>query len=61
MSHTLAYYRVNVAGLVNVLEAMLRYGTPTIVFSSSCEVFRPLLQRNDPAKDSGRGTVHLPE
>jgi UDP-arabinose 4-epimerase len=39
MSRPLAYYRVNVAGLVNVLEAMLRYGTRTIVFSSSCATY----------------------
>ena len=39
MSQPLAYYRVNVAGLVNVLETMLRYGTPTIVFSSSCATY----------------------
>jgi UDP-arabinose 4-epimerase len=39
MSHPLAYYRVNVAGLVNVLDAMLRYGTRTIVFSSSCATY----------------------
>ena len=36
MSRPLAYYRVNVAGLVNVLNAMLRYDARTIVFSSSC-------------------------
>src|ERR1700731_3283051 len=40
MSRPLAYYRVNVAGLINVLEAMLRHGTPTIVFSSSCPTFQ---------------------
>jgi UDP-arabinose 4-epimerase len=39
MSRPLDYYRVNVAGLVNVLEAMLRHGTPTIVFSSSCATY----------------------
>ena len=39
MSRPLAYYRVNVAGLVNVLNAMLRYGTRTIVFSSSCATY----------------------
>jgi UDP-arabinose 4-epimerase len=39
VSHPLAYYRVNVAGLVSVLEAMLRYGTRTIVFSSSCATY----------------------
>jgi UDP-arabinose 4-epimerase len=39
MSQPLAYYRVNVAGLVNVLEAMLRHGAKTIVFSSSCATY----------------------
>ncbi len=39
MSQPLAYYRVNVAGLVSVLEAMLRHGTRTIVFSSSCATY----------------------
>jgi UDP-arabinose 4-epimerase len=39
MSRPLAYYRINVAGLVNVLEAMLRYRTLTIVFSSSCATY----------------------
>src|SRR5262245_61197817 len=39
VSRPLAYYRVNVSGLINVLEAMLRYGTRTIVFSSSCATY----------------------
>jgi UDP-arabinose 4-epimerase len=39
MKAPLAYYRVNVAGLVNVVEAMLRHGTRTIVFSSSCATY----------------------
>ena len=39
MSRPLDYYRVNVAGLVNVLKAMLHYGTCTIVFSSSCATY----------------------
>jgi len=39
MKAPLAYYRVNVAGLVNVIEAMLRHGTRTIVFSSSCATY----------------------
>jgi UDP-arabinose 4-epimerase len=39
MSQPLAYYRVNVAGLVNVVEAMLRHGAHTIVFSSSCATY----------------------
>jgi UDP-arabinose 4-epimerase len=39
MSRPLAYYRINVAGLVNVLDVMLRYGVQTIVFSSSCATY----------------------
>jgi UDP-arabinose 4-epimerase len=39
VSHPLDYYRINVAGLVNVVEAMLRHGTRTIVFSSSCATY----------------------
>jgi len=39
MREPLAYYRVNVAGLVNVVEAMLRHGVPSIVFSSSCATY----------------------
>ena len=35
----LAYYNVNVAGLINVVDAMLRHGTRTIVFSSSCATY----------------------
>ncbi len=39
VARPLAYYRVNVAGLVNIAEAMLRHGTRTIVFSSSCATY----------------------
>jgi UDP-arabinose 4-epimerase len=39
VTRPLAYYRINVAGLVNVAEAMLRHGTRTIVFSSSCATY----------------------
>jgi UDP-arabinose 4-epimerase len=39
VSLPLPYYRVNVAGLVNVVETMLCYGTSTIVFSSSCATY----------------------
>ncbi len=39
VSAPLAYYRVNVEGLVNVVEAMLRHGAGTIVFSSSCATY----------------------
>jgi UDP-arabinose 4-epimerase len=39
MSRPLAYYRINVGGLVNLLEAMLRYRTQMIVFSSSCATY----------------------
>jgi UDP-arabinose 4-epimerase len=39
VTRPLSYYRVNVAGLVNVLEAMIRHLTNTIVFSSSCATY----------------------
>jgi UDP-arabinose 4-epimerase len=35
----LSYYRVNVEGLVNVVEAMHRHGCSSIVFSSSCATY----------------------
>lgn len=33
------YFRVNVAGSLSVLDAMVEAGTPAIVFSSSCTVY----------------------
>ena len=39
VSQPLAYYRVNVAGLVNVIEAMLRHDVHIIVFLSSCATY----------------------
>jgi UDP-arabinose 4-epimerase len=39
VAQPLAYYNNNVSGLVNVLEAMVRHGADTIVFSSSCTVY----------------------
>lgn len=39
VSRPLDYYRTNIAGLINVIEAMLRYGTREIVFSSSCATY----------------------
>src|SRR3984893_8555025 len=54
VSRPLDYYRVNVAGLVNVLEAMLRHGTRTIVFSSSCATYgipdRPPIAESAPQR-----------
>jgi UDP-arabinose 4-epimerase len=35
----LAYYRNNVSGLINVLDAMVRHEVDTIVFSSSCATY----------------------
>ncbi len=35
----LLYYRNNILSLTNVLELMLEYGVPHIVFSSSCTVY----------------------
>jgi UDP-arabinose 4-epimerase len=39
MRRPLAYYRVNVTGLLNVIDAMLRHDTTAIVFSSSCATY----------------------
>jgi UDP-arabinose 4-epimerase len=39
VSRPLDYYRVNVAGLINVVEAMRLYGVHNIVFSSSCATY----------------------
>src|ERR1700694_3054645 len=39
VSHPLAYYKNNVSGLINVLDAMVHYGVRTIVFSSSCATY----------------------
>jgi UDP-arabinose 4-epimerase len=39
VAQPLAYYQNNVSGLINVLDAMVRHGTDTIVFSSSCTVY----------------------
>src|SRR5215208_2833780 len=35
----LSYYQNNVSGLINVLDAMVRHGVQTIIFSSSCAVY----------------------
>ena len=39
VAQPLAYYQNNVSGLINVLDAMVRHGADTIVFSSSCTVY----------------------
>jgi UDP-arabinose 4-epimerase len=39
VAQPLPYYQNNVSGLINVLDAMVRYGADTIVFSSSCTVY----------------------
>jgi UDP-arabinose 4-epimerase len=39
VAQPLAYYQNNVGGIINVLDAMVRYGADTIVFSSSCTVY----------------------
>jgi UDP-arabinose 4-epimerase len=39
VAQPLAYYQNNVSGLINVLEAMVRHGADTIVFSSSCATY----------------------
>jgi UDP-arabinose 4-epimerase len=39
VAQPLAYYQNNVSGLINMLDAMIRHGADTIVFSSSCTVY----------------------
>jgi len=39
MSHPERYYRTNVGGTLNLLEAMLRAGVTRLVFSSTCAVY----------------------
>jgi UDP-arabinose 4-epimerase len=39
VAQPLAYYQNNVSGLINVLNAMVRHGVGTIVFSSSCATY----------------------
>jgi UDP-arabinose 4-epimerase len=39
VAQPLAYYQNNVTGLINVLDAMVRRGADTMVFSSSCTVY----------------------
>ncbi|KAF2359645.1 UDP-glucose 4-epimerase [Trinorchestia longiramus] len=44
MSFPLLYYKNNVIGTINLIEAMKKYGVSQLVFSSSCTVY------GDPAK-----------
>ncbi len=39
VSKPLNYYRNNLLSLINLLDAMKRYGIPALVFSSSCTVY----------------------
>jgi dTDP-4-dehydrorhamnose reductase len=39
VTQPLAYYQNNVSGLINVLDAMVRHGADTMVFSSSCATY----------------------
>ncbi|MGA8336472.1 MAG: UDP-glucose 4-epimerase GalE [Solirubrobacteraceae bacterium] len=39
VSHPERYYRTNVAGTLNLLEAMVAAGVPRLVFSSTCAVY----------------------
>jgi UDP-glucose 4-epimerase len=39
VSHPERYYRTNVGGTLNLLEAMVAGGTPRLVFSSTCAVY----------------------
>jgi len=39
VTQPLTYYQNNVSGVINVLDAMLRHGADTMVFSSSCATY----------------------
>jgi len=39
VSHPERYYRTNVGGTLNLLEAMIGAGVPRLVFSSTCAVY----------------------
>ena len=39
VARPLAYYQNNVSGVINVLDAMVRHGADTMVFSSSCATY----------------------
>ena len=39
VSHPERYYRTNVGGTLNLLEAMRKAGCPRLVFSSTCAVY----------------------
>ena len=39
VSHPERYYRTNVVGTLNLLEAMAAAGAPRLVFSSTCAVY----------------------
>src|SRR5258707_13905880 len=39
VAQPLAYYQNNVAGLINVLDAMVRHGADTISFFSTCPTY----------------------
>jgi UDP-glucose 4-epimerase len=39
VEHPERYYRTNVAGTLNLLEAMATHGVPRLVFSSTCAVY----------------------
>jgi UDP-glucose 4-epimerase len=39
VQHPERYYRTNVLGTLNLLEAMLEHGVPRLVFSSTCAVY----------------------
>jgi UDP-arabinose 4-epimerase len=39
VANPLVYYKTNVTGFVNLLDVMVKYGTETIIFSSSCATY----------------------
>ncbi len=39
VAEPVSYYRVNVSGMINLLDTMVRHGTEKIIFSSSCATY----------------------
>jgi UDP-glucose 4-epimerase len=64
MTEPEAFYRTNVVGGLNLLDAMVRHRTPTLIFSSTCAVygepqFTPLTEAHRTAPINSYGDTKL--
>jgi UDP-glucose 4-epimerase len=64
VSHPERYYRTNVGGTLNLLEAMMAAGVPRLVFSSTCAVYGepdevPIAETADPRPVTAYGASKL--